>query len=122
VPCLITPDGLRVAPSARRSGHSSTPTSATASATWWPDANGVRLPRTDALGPRERCALGFAVHGDSNKLIAIAYELGMSASTVGVLLHRAARKLRCGTESNCFGGSGSYWRRRLPAHRGPIPH
>ena len=55
--------------------------------------NDVRLPRPDALSPRERQALGFAVLGDSNKLI--AYELGISASTVGVLLHRAAQKLGC---------------------------
>jgi len=55
--------------------------------------NDVRLPRPDALSPRERQVLGFAVLGDSNKLI--AYELGISASTVGVLLHRAAQKLGC---------------------------
>jgi DNA-binding CsgD family transcriptional regulator len=55
--------------------------------------NDVRVPRPDALSPRERQALSFAVLGDSNKLI--AYELGISASTVGVLLYRAAQKLRC---------------------------
>jgi DNA-binding CsgD family transcriptional regulator len=55
--------------------------------------NDVRLPRPDALSPRERQALGFALLGDSNKLI--AYELAISASTVGVLLHRAAQKLGC---------------------------
>jgi DNA-binding CsgD family transcriptional regulator len=55
--------------------------------------NDVRFPRPDALSPRERQALSFAVLGDSNKLI--AYELGISASTVGVLLHRAAQKLAC---------------------------
>jgi DNA-binding CsgD family transcriptional regulator len=55
--------------------------------------NDVRLPIPNALSPRERQALGFAVLGDSNKLI--AYELGISASTVGVLLHRAAVKLGC---------------------------
>lgn len=47
------------------------------------------------LAPRERQALGFASLGHSNKLI--AYEMGISASTVSVLLHRAAKKL--GTNS-----------------------
>jgi DNA-binding CsgD family transcriptional regulator len=44
-----------------------------------------------ALSPRERQAAGWARLGHSNKLI--AYEMGISASTVGVLLHRAAIKL-----------------------------
>jgi DNA-binding CsgD family transcriptional regulator len=43
------------------------------------------------LSPREREAVSRAMLGESNKVI--AYELGVSASTVGVLLHRAARKL-----------------------------
>lgn len=47
------------------------------------------------LAPRERQALGFASLGHSNKLI--AYEMGISASTVSVLLCRAAKKL--GTKS-----------------------
>jgi DNA-binding CsgD family transcriptional regulator len=55
--------------------------------------NDVRMPLPNALSPRERQALGFAALGDSNKLI--AYELGISASTVGVLLYRAAQKLGC---------------------------
>jgi DNA-binding CsgD family transcriptional regulator len=49
----------------------------------------------DALSPRERQAVGYAALGHTNKLI--AYELGLSISTVGVLLWRAARKL--GTKS-----------------------
>jgi DNA-binding CsgD family transcriptional regulator len=60
--------------------------------------NDVRPPRPDALSPRERQALSFAVLGDSNKLI--AYELGISASTVGVLLHRAAVKLNAKTRAD----------------------
>jgi DNA-binding CsgD family transcriptional regulator len=52
-----------------------------------PDAAGF-----DALTRRERQVLGYAALGHSNKLI--AYELGVSASTVGVLFLRAARKLR----------------------------
>ncbi len=59
--------------------------------------NDIRFPRPDALSPRERQALSFAVLGDSNKLI--AYELGISASTVGVLLYRAAQKLRCSSRA-----------------------
>ena len=55
--------------------------------------NDVRMLLPSALSPRERQALGFAALGDSNKLI--AYELGISASTVGVLLYRAAQKLGC---------------------------
>ncbi len=55
--------------------------------------NDIRLPKPNPLSPRERQVLGFAVLGDPNKLI--AYELGISASTVGVLLHRAMEKLGC---------------------------
>jgi DNA-binding CsgD family transcriptional regulator len=47
----------------------------------------------DALTARERQALGFAQLGHTNKLI--AYEMGISASTVAVLLFRAAKKLGC---------------------------
>jgi DNA-binding CsgD family transcriptional regulator len=45
----------------------------------------------DVLSARERQVLGFVALGHPNKLV--AYELGLSASTVSVLLHRAARKL-----------------------------
>jgi DNA-binding CsgD family transcriptional regulator len=55
--------------------------------------NDAWLAKHKALSPRESQALGFAVLGDSNKLV--AYKLGVSASTVGVLLHRAAEKLGC---------------------------
>jgi DNA-binding CsgD family transcriptional regulator len=54
-------------------------------------SNDVRLRRPAALSRRERQAVGCALLGNSNKVI--AYELGISPSTVGVLLHRAARKL-----------------------------
>jgi DNA-binding CsgD family transcriptional regulator len=43
------------------------------------------------LSPRELQAVRFAAFGISNK--AIAYEMAITCSTVGVLLHRAARKL-----------------------------
>jgi DNA-binding CsgD family transcriptional regulator len=44
-----------------------------------------------ALSDREQQALGFAHLGHNNKLI--AYEMGISPSTVAVLLHRAMKKL-----------------------------
>jgi DNA-binding CsgD family transcriptional regulator len=50
---------------------------------------GVRDPK--ALAPRERDVLGYAALGRSNKYI--AYMLGISASSVAVLLQRAQRKL-----------------------------
>jgi len=43
------------------------------------------------LSPRELQAVAFAALGHNNKLI--AYEMGIVAETVRVLLHRAARKL-----------------------------
>jgi DNA-binding CsgD family transcriptional regulator len=49
----------------------------------------------DALTPRERQVLAAAGAGRTNKLI--AYELGLSDSTVRVLLGRAAKKLRVST-------------------------
>ena len=51
--------------------------------------------RFEALTARERQALAFAALGHTNKMI--AYEMGISPATVGVLLHRAAVKL--GTRS-----------------------
>jgi DNA-binding CsgD family transcriptional regulator len=53
--------------------------------------NDVALTGFAALSLRERQALGYAALGHTNKLI--AYEMGISASTVSVLLHRAAKKL-----------------------------
>jgi DNA-binding CsgD family transcriptional regulator len=43
------------------------------------------------LSPRELQAVAFAALGHTNKLI--AYEMGIAAETVRVLLHRAGRKL-----------------------------
>ncbi len=51
----------------------------------------------EALTDRERQAVGWAALGHGNKLI--AYEMGISPSTVGVLLHRAARKLGAGSRA-----------------------
>jgi DNA-binding CsgD family transcriptional regulator len=53
--------------------------------------NAPQLPGLGVLTDRERQVLGYAALGHHNKLI--AYELGIAHSTVGVLLHRAARKL-----------------------------
>ena len=57
----------------------------------------ARATRPDALTARERQALGFPQLGHSNKLI--AYEMGIAASTVAVLLFRAAKKLGCEREA-----------------------
>jgi DNA-binding CsgD family transcriptional regulator len=57
--------------------------------------NEVRLTGLRALTERERQAVGYAALGHTNKLI--AYEMGLSASTIGVLLHRAAKKLQTTT-------------------------
>jgi DNA-binding NarL/FixJ family response regulator len=55
--------------------------------------NDVQPQRSEALSPREREALHFASFGVSNK--EIAYQMRISASTVGVFLYRAAHKLVC---------------------------
>jgi DNA-binding CsgD family transcriptional regulator len=53
--------------------------------------NDVEMIGLESLSPRERAAVGFAALGHTNKLI--AYEMGIAASTVAVLLSRAARRL-----------------------------
>jgi DNA-binding CsgD family transcriptional regulator len=58
--------------------------------------------RPSALSRRESEALALAVLGHSNKVI--AYEMGASASTVGVLLHRAGRKLGSHTRAELLAG------------------
>lgn len=57
--------------------------------------NEVKLHGLAALSERERQAVAQAALGHTNKII--AYALGVSASTVSVLLHRAARKLGTNT-------------------------
>jgi DNA-binding CsgD family transcriptional regulator len=80
---------------------------------WWAllretDTDGKRLvlavdnrpptrTRTTELSERELQVLTHARLGHSNKVI--AYELGLAASTVRVLLHRAARKLGATTRA-----------------------
>jgi DNA-binding CsgD family transcriptional regulator len=54
--------------------------------------NDPQAAESPKLSRRERQVVGYARLGHSNKLI--AYELGISAATVGVLLHRAALKLK----------------------------
>jgi DNA-binding NarL/FixJ family response regulator len=54
--------------------------------------NDPAAPGPEQLSERERQVVSFAVLGHHDKLI--AYELGVSHSTVRVLLHRARRKLR----------------------------
>ena len=53
--------------------------------------NDVEMSGLEQLTLRERQALAYAALGHRNLMI--AYEMGISPSTVGVLLHRAARKL-----------------------------
>jgi len=53
--------------------------------------NDPAAPDPRGLTPRERQVAGYAALGQSNKLI--AYELGISAATVGVLIGRATAKL-----------------------------
>jgi DNA-binding CsgD family transcriptional regulator len=53
--------------------------------------NDPATPGPDLLTKRERQVVSYALMGHHNKLI--AYELGISASTVRVLLHRSAQKL-----------------------------
>jgi DNA-binding CsgD family transcriptional regulator len=62
--------------------------------------NAPATPRTQQLTQRERQVVAYARMGHSNKLI--AYELGISASTVGVLLWRAAAKLGTTTREELF--------------------
>jgi DNA-binding CsgD family transcriptional regulator len=57
--------------------------------------NDVPVEDISALTAREQQALNYAVLGHSNKLI--GYEMGISSSTVGVLLHRASQKLGTST-------------------------
>jgi len=75
--------------------------------------NDPATPDPRALTERERQVVAYADLGQSNKLI--AYELGLSASTVGVLLARARAKL--GTLSPQAGGKAA--RTRSP--RSPRP-
>ena len=53
--------------------------------------NAPSAPASALLSPRERQVVLLAVRGHSNKLI--GYELGITTSTVGVLLGRAAARL-----------------------------
>jgi DNA-binding NarL/FixJ family response regulator len=57
----------------------------------------VRHAARAALTKREREVAGYAALGHSNKMI--AYELGLSASTVATHLAEAARKLRVRSRS-----------------------
>jgi DNA-binding CsgD family transcriptional regulator len=59
----------------------------------------TRPPRRD-LSEREHQVMTHAHLGHTNKVI--AYELGLSASTVRVLLHRAARKLGATTRGDAI--------------------
>ncbi len=64
---------------------------------------------------REEQALAYAALGYSNKVI--GFEMGISASTVGVLLHRAARKLDAGSREELLRN----WRERRSMTTGHHP-
>ncbi|MBI2373371.1 MAG: response regulator transcription factor [Deltaproteobacteria bacterium] len=64
-----------------------------------PGASGAGL---EALTRRERQVVGFACLGHANKLI--AYELGLSLSTVATHLRKAAQKLGYGSRSALIRG------------------
>jgi DNA-binding CsgD family transcriptional regulator len=53
--------------------------------------NDPELTKDRSLTPQERVVLGYAELGHSNKLI--AYELGLSSSTISTTLNRAKKKL-----------------------------
>ncbi len=75
--------------------------------------NEVPTPDASHLTERERQVLAFATLGHSNKLI--AYELGISPSTVAVFLHHAARKLRVSSRKELIARFG-----RPPPHKPKI--
>jgi DNA-binding CsgD family transcriptional regulator len=84
----------------------------------------VADPRT--LTPRERQIVGYAALGQSNKLI--AYELGLSPSTVGVVLAGAAKKLRVTSRADLVamfppsgGGSSAARLEARPARGSELP-
>jgi DNA-binding CsgD family transcriptional regulator len=59
--------------------------------------NAPKPPGPPRLSQREQQVVALAVLGRTNKLI--AYELGLAASTVRVLMARASAKLRVATRS-----------------------
>jgi DNA-binding NarL/FixJ family response regulator len=69
----------------------------------------TKRPRRD-LSEREHQVMTHAHLGHSNKVI--AYELGLSDSTVRVLLHRAARKLGVSTRGEAIARFDSLARQR----------
>jgi DNA-binding NarL/FixJ family response regulator len=66
--------------------------------------NDPTTPDLRALTAREQQVVGYADLGHSNKLI--AYELGLSPSTVGVLLKGARMKLRRLSSNRPIGAGG----------------
>ncbi|MBX3230636.1 MAG: hypothetical protein KIT84_00350 [Labilithrix sp.] len=71
----------------------------------------TRAPRRD-LSEREHQIMTQAHLGHTNKVI--AYELGLSASTVRVLLHRAARKLGAPTREDAIARFDELVKRSVP--------
>jgi len=75
--------------------------------------NASWMEAPELLAPRERQVVAAAVAGRSNKLI--AYELGLSHSTVRVLLARAAKKLRVKTRQELIAAYSARVRPPPPA-------
>lgn len=69
--------------------------------------NEVKVNGAAALTARERQAVGYAALGHGNKLI--GYEMGVSPSTVAVLLHRAARKLEARSRVDLLQKARDLW-------------
>jgi DNA-binding CsgD family transcriptional regulator len=60
--------------------------------------NDASIDAVDDLTPRERQVVAYAALGHDNKVI--AYELGLAAATVRVLLHRSAKKFGVATRAD----------------------
>lgn len=60
--------------------------------------NDAAVAAIEDLTPRERHVVSYAALGHDNKII--AYELGLAAATVRVLLHRSAKKLGVTTRAD----------------------
>lgn len=82
-------------------------------------ANAPAPPPHEALTTRERQVLGYAALGHHNK--AIAYDLGISHSTVRVLLARAAARLGVKSRAELITAFQGLMQGRAPAGPNTVP-